>query len=73
MSMQFGCITMKIMCIVVILSALSGDSLIQRKESISPPSIQKKPGKVVDIKNTTPYTSMQLNLNPLEHALYSKN
>jgi len=31
----------------------------------------KKPGKVVDISKTRSYTSMQLNLNPLEYALYS--
>ena len=28
-------------------------------------------GKVVDIENTTPYSAMQLNLNPLESALYN--
>ena len=44
----------------------------KKGEYISPIN-SKKPGKVVDIKNTTPYTSMQLNLNPLEHALYSAN
>ena len=30
-----------------------------------------KRGDPVDINSTTPYTAMQLNLNPLEHALYS--
>ena len=37
------------------------------------PVNSKKPGKVVSITDTTPFTSMQLNLNPLEHALYSSN
>ena len=44
----------------------------KKGEYISPIN-SKKPGKVVDIKDTTPFTSMQLNLNPLEHALYSSN
>jgi len=44
-----------------------------KKRQYFAPINAKKPGKVVDIKNTTPYTAMQLNLNPLEHALYSKN
>ena len=30
-----------------------------------------KQGDPVDICNTRPYTAMQLNFNPLEHALYS--
>ena len=34
------------------------------------PINSKKVGKEVDIASTTPYTSMQLNLNPLEHALF---
>lgn len=34
------------------------------------PINSKKPGKVVDINDTTPYSSMQLNLNPLEQALF---
>ena len=29
------------------------------------PINHKKPGKVVNIKNTTPYSAMQLKLNPL--------
>ena len=29
-----------------------------------------KQGDPVDIKDTRPYTAMQLNLNPLEAALY---
>ena len=37
------------------------------------PINSKKPGKVVNIKDTTPYTAMQLNLNPLEHALYARS
>ena len=35
------------------------------------PINSKKPGKVVDINDTTPYSSMTLNLNPLEYALYA--
>ena len=30
-----------------------------------------KIGQEVRVENTTPYTSMPLNLNPLEYALYS--
>ena len=30
-------------------------------------------GSVVDIKQTTPYSAMQLNLNPLAYALYTSN
>ena len=30
-----------------------------------------KQGNKVDVKNTTPYTAMPLNLNPLEYALYA--
>ena len=30
-----------------------------------------KQGSQVDLNNTTPYTSMPLNLNPLEHVLYA--
>ena len=32
-----------------------------------------KQGDIVDIKNTTPYSAMQLHLNPLEHVLYAAN
>ena len=35
------------------------------------PINSKTVGDVVDINSTTPYTSMPLNLNPLEYALYS--
>ena len=42
-----------------------------KKKQYLAPINSKKPGKVVNIKNTTPYTAMQLNLNPLEHALYA--
>lgn len=38
----------------------------------SEPISATKQGDTVDIKDTTPYSSMQLNLNPLEHVLYSK-
>lgn len=39
----------------------------KRKVFIAPIN-STKPGKVVDIKNTTPYSAMQLNLNPLMSA-----
>lgn len=42
-----------------------------KKRQYFAPINAKKPGKVVDIKDTTPYTAMQLNfdsLNPLELA-----
>ena len=42
-----------------------------KKRDYLAPINSKKPGKVVDINHTTPFTSMQLNLNPLEHALYA--
>lgn len=32
-----------------------------------------KCGNKVDIHKTTPYSAMQLNLNPLEHVLYSSS
>lgn len=35
------------------------------------PINSKKVGKEVKLSDTTPYTAMPLNLNPLEHALYS--
>lgn len=41
----------------------------KRKVFLSPINY-KKPGKVVDIEKTTPYSAMQLNLNPLEYALF---
>ena len=43
---------------------------IKKGEYIAPINA-KKPGKVVDITKTRSYTSMQLNLNPLEYVLYS--
>ena len=43
---------------------------IKKRQYIAPINA-KKPGKVVDITKTRSYTSMQLNLNPLEYALYS--
>ena len=42
-----------------------------QKECYIAPINHKRPGKVVDINDTRDYTAMQLNLNPLEHALYS--
>lgn len=35
------------------------------------PINSNKVGKEVDIESTTPYTSMQLHLNPLENALFT--
>jgi len=35
------------------------------------PINSNKIGKEVDVNDTSPYTSMQLNLNPLEKMLYS--
>jgi hypothetical protein len=37
------------------------------------PINHKKIGKEVDIRNTTPYSAMQLNYNPLEMALYGNS
>lgn len=39
-----------------------------KKRQYLAPINSKKPGKEVRIEDTTPYTSMQLNLNPLERA-----
>ena len=41
-----------------------------RKGTFLSPINAKKPGKPVNIEDTTPYTAMQLNLNPLEKALF---
>jgi len=46
-----------------------GDFGIKKKVFLSPINY-KKPGKVVDIEKTTAYSAMQLNLNPLEYALF---
>ena len=35
------------------------------------PINSKTVGDVININNTSPYTSMPLNLNPLEYALYA--
>ena len=40
-----------------------------KKRSYYAPINYKKCGKEVDINNTTSYSAMQLNLNPLERAL----
>ena len=39
-----------------------------KKQQYHAPINSKKIGEVVDVKNTSPYTAMQLNLNPLELA-----
>ena len=39
-----------------------------KKQQYHAPINAKKIGEVVDVKNTSPYTAMQLNLNPLELA-----
>jgi hypothetical protein len=40
-----------------------------KKRSYYAPINYKRCGKEVDVNNTTPYSAMQLNLNPLERAL----
>ena len=64
--MSVGLITMILMNVIV-----SGDSTTPKKEPTTLPSIQPSRGDIVDIKNTTPYTAMQLNLNGLEQLLFS--
>ena len=44
-----------------------------KKQQYFAPINSKKVGDPVDINDTTPYTAMQLNLNPLEYALYSSS
>ena len=44
-----------------------------KKRCYYAPINSTKQGDQVDIRSTTPYTAMQLNLNPLQHALYSSN
>ena len=39
-----------------------------KKQQYHAPINAKKIGDVVDVNNTSPYTAMQLNLNPLELA-----
>ena len=48
-------------------SSVWGFYCTKKKEYISPVN-SKKPGKVVKVQNTTPYTAMPLNLTPLELA-----
>ena len=45
---------------------------IKRKCYYAPINSTKQ-GDQVDIKNTTPYSAMQLNLNPLEYALFASS
>jgi len=42
----------------------------KRKQYYSPINSSKQ-GDEVDVKNTTPYSSMQLHLNPLEKLFYA--
>lgn len=44
-----------------------------KKQQYYAPINSKKVGAPVDINDTTPYTAMQLKLNPLEYALYSSS
>ena len=44
-----------------------------KKQQYYAPINSKKVGTPVDINDTTPYTAMQLKLNPLEYALYSSS
>ena len=48
----------------------SGDSYNAKSRTYSAPINFSKQGDTVDINKTRPYTAMQLNLNPLEAALY---
>ena len=48
----------------------SGDSMMLKSRRYSAPINYSKQGDTVDINKTRPYTAMQLNLNPLEAALY---
>ena len=42
----------------------------QKTKQFKAPINHKKPGKVVKPENTTPYSAIQLNLNPLMSAFY---
>ena len=42
-----------------------------KKDQYYAPINSKKVGAPVDINDTTPYTAMQLNLNPLEQLLFT--
>jgi len=42
-----------------------------KTKSYHAPINAKTIGSVVDIESTTPYSAMQLNLNPLAHVLYT--
>tara|TARA_B100000085_G_scaffold152700_1_gene138771 strand:+ start:269 stop:571 length:303 start_codon:yes stop_codon:yes gene_type:complete len=44
-----------------------------KKGTYHAPINSTKVGNQVDIESTTPYSAMQLNLNPLEYALYSSS
>jgi hypothetical protein len=44
-----------------------------KKRQYHAPINSIKHGSTVDIDKTSSYTAMQLNLNPLEYALYSKS
>ena len=44
-----------------------------KKKVYYKPVNSRKVGEKVDIRNTRSYTAMSLNLNPLEHALFSSN
>jgi len=42
----------------------------RKKGQFIAPVNKNKPGKVVKAEDTTPYSAMQLNLNPLMYAFY---
>ena len=44
-----------------------------KKRCYHAPINATKQGDTVEIEDTSPYSAMQLNLNPLENVLYSKN
>ena len=64
-------VTLGLFTIMVMMSVVSGDSIIQKKKCYYAPINSTKQGEQVDIHMTTPYTAMQLNLNPLEQCLMS--
>lgn len=41
-----------------------------RKGTFLSPINAKRPGKPIDIEDTSPFSAMRLNLNPLEKALF---
>ena len=66
--LQFGLFTSVGLTTMIIMNVIvSGDSINQRRDAITPIN-SSKCGDQVDVNNTTPYSAMQLNLNPLMAA-----